>query len=620
MASGKLKLIYKFFSSLKNTGVSATLKKVVLFFSNKNAQNELRKYAFDAFYQAKYIPSNTLKTDILPVCFYSIDNMDIHELAGRKPLYASQYMPRLPLLYTDNFIERFNYHIRIAKEYQIYAFCYEITDINKFTQFISGVKLGSMSMPFCLSLNSRLTYDNIITIFNTISFDDYIKNNDKYIVILDCSNGDEIINDFINRVSSALSFMENKIELWCKIKSGMNISNPKAVCLLNTFNLNNIEPVSRHPVHFISIGSQTKMFYYSNIIKSCTVNKNIHLPQYNIISNAQDMLVDNKAAFYKYNLVQLYNWVKKECSYLRNNYDESKRFLFIDSYNNWGKYNHIVPEKHTGYAFLNTVYRAIFNKKIYGKKLSSYKEDIIEDNSSAPKICVQAHIYYVDLLGEILNELKHIPYDFDLYISTNSYKKADIIMNIFEEYNMSNDIFIDVFENRGRDIAPFIEQMRFSLTRYKYVCHIHSKKSFIDVYGNNWRDYLFNSLFGSSENVSNIIKNLEYNKGLGIVFPKAFQRLEEAAHWGLNRVIAEKTMQKLGIDIMLPVNNLVFPVGNMFWAKVEAVLPFFSYLSACDFPRERGQVDGTLAHAVERLWVYVAEYCGYTYSYSDDKK
>ena len=69
------------------------------------------------------------------------------------------------------------------------------------------------------------------------------------------------------------------------------------------------------------------------------------------------------------------------------------------------------------------------------------------------------------------------------------------------------------------------------------------------------------------------------------------------------------------ISIMLPVNNIVFPVGNMFWARVDAILPFFTNIQMSDFPQEKGQVDGTIAHAIERLWVYVAEYNGYIFSF-----
>ena len=69
------------------------------------------------------------------------------------------------------------------------------------------------------------------------------------------------------------------------------------------------------------------------------------------------------------------------------------------------------------------------------------------------------------------------------------------------------------------------------------------------------------------------------------------------------------------ISIMIPVNNIVFLVGNMFWARVDAILPFFTNIQMNDFPQEKGQIDGTIAHAIERLWVYVAEYNGYTYSF-----
>lgn len=58
----------------------------------------------------------------------------------------------------------------------------------------------------------------------------------------------------------------------------------------------------------------------------------------------------------------------------------------------------------------------------------------------------------------------------------------------------------------------------------------------------------------------------------------------------------------------------MFPAGNMFWGRVAAVKNIFDidYVEA-DFPEEAGQTDGTIMHAIERLWIPVAENNGYTY-------
>jgi lipopolysaccharide biosynthesis protein len=52
----------------------------------------------------------------------------------------------------------------------------------------------------------------------------------------------------------------------------------------------------------------------------------------------------------------------------------------------------------------------------------------------------------------------------------------------------------------------------------------------------------------------------------------------------------------------------------MFWAKTKAIRPIASLgLRYEDFPEERGQLDGTLAHAIERILFYVCELAGYSW-------
>lgn len=616
-----INLINKFFFSLKHTGVKSTFKKVDIFIKNKIAGRKLNKYAFDCFYQSKYIYPNTPHTDIKPIVFYNTSKYDLAALASRKPLYLNHYMPRMPLLYSNNAPERIIWHIKLAKEYQIYSFCYEVDNINQYKNFVSALNLSDNTFPFCLSLSADLNSNDINTVLNITDFTHNITLDNKYIIILDCRKLKDInkINEFIDSAYKIIAYNIKNFQLWCCLKHTAEISNDKISKIIYFPDIEKIPSIAAKKIRYINKKIKHFLYSYDTVAAfSCSMN-NDNNKAYKAVINGKDTLYKLNPAFYKYSLNIFYNWVKNQCAYLRDNFNVNERFLFIDSFNNWDDYSHIVPEKRTGYAFLNTMHRAVHNKDIYGINLSSYSENMPDNMQYKTQICIQAHIFYLDICEDIINQSNKIPYPFDIFISTDNNEKAEYIKKYFNTYSNAVNVIVEVFENKGRDVYPFIAQMTNYITKYNFICHIHSKKSKIDIYGDNWREYLFNSLFGSKEHIDNILKNLEMNKGLGIIFPKPFSNLENAIHWGQNKDLAESILEKLDINILLPVNNIVFPVGNMFWARVDAVLPLFTDILSNDFPYEKGQADGTPAHAIERLWVYIAEYNGYTYSLCDEK-
>ena len=70
-------------------------------------------------------------------------------------------------------------------------------------------------------------------------------------------------------------------------------------------------------------------------------------------------------------------------------------------------------------------------------------------------------------------------------------------------------------------------------------------------------------------------------------------------------------MKRLGVRLSAD-SLLDFPTGTMFWAKTEALRPLFDLgLTYQDFEAEEGQIDGTLAHAIERCLLLVAELRGF---------
>ena len=77
-----------------------------------------------------------------------------------------------------------------------------------------------------------------------------------------------------------------------------------------------------------------------------------------------------------------------------------------------------------------------------------------------------------------------------------------------------------------------------------------------------------------------------------------------------------KGLNKKGYSVrILAIDNpehISFPVGTMFWARVESLLPIFNLdLDWQDYPSEPLPYDGSILHAIERLLPLVASSQGF---------
>lgn len=224
------------------------------------------------------------------------------------------------------------------------------------------------------------------------------------------------------------------------------------------------------------------------------------------------------------------------------------------------------------------------------------------------KIAIQIHVFYVDLLDELYKNLVEMPFEFDLYISTDTILKKGKIELFFKSKKIVPKVC--VFENRGRDIYPFLEQMHLIIQNYDYILHLHTKKSKYDTYGDAWRQYLYSTLLGNRNNIASIFYQFERKKGLGIIFPVPYESIKGMMQMGGSKQYYDILCDRLNIKEQF---NNVFPAGSMFWAKVDSILPLFYAFNKFDFPSEKNQRDGTFAHAVERIFVVLALSRGYTY-------
>lgn len=231
--------------------------------------------------------------------------------------------------------------------------------------------------------------------------------------------------------------------------------------------------------------------------------------------------------------------------------------------------------------------------------------------SSRPaSLAVVCHIYHTEVLEEIQHYLRHIPMRASLFISTDTERKRDLIAARFQQWN-GGPVTIRVSPNRGRDIAPKLIGLRDAHETHDLVLHLHSKRSPHNALLAPWRSFLLENLLGSPAIVESVFESFARNPQLGMVFPQHYEYIRHWLDWGANFPTAEALARRMGI-VLDPRAALDFPSGSMFWARGAALRPLLDLdLGFDEFPAESGQTEGTLAHAIERLYTIVCERAGF---------
>jgi lipopolysaccharide biosynthesis protein len=226
------------------------------------------------------------------------------------------------------------------------------------------------------------------------------------------------------------------------------------------------------------------------------------------------------------------------------------------------------------------------------------------DRSARIPVAVVVHIYYEDTWPDIAGALRGLTIPFDLIVTTVAGRER-LIETIRQAYPLAE---IEVVENRGRDVGPFIALLeRGRLDRYKYICKIHGKKS-IDggrktYMGAMWRRRLLFDLLGAPGAANAAIDLFERDPSIGMIGPKVFRLpkdgYSEDLSWSANRSLTLKIAERMGVPS--DEFRLDFFGGTMFWVRPEALKPLANLRLAADMPYESGRIDGDLPHAIERV-------------------
>ena len=233
------------------------------------------------------------------------------------------------------------------------------------------------------------------------------------------------------------------------------------------------------------------------------------------------------------------------------------------------------------------------------------------DKNSHGDRAVLIHLYYQDMwpyFSDKINYLMQQGLDLVVILPTKDLISKDILLDY-------PNAFIISVPNQGRDVLPFLKIAKVLLNaKYKYILKLHSKKSPQRDDGKDWANQMITDLtLSDSNNFQEIERAFTDNGTTAIIGPQGnyvplttyYNDNQPKVAWLLTRLYN----QKIAAEITGNVPNFGFFAGTMMWLDLNNIKNILDLnLWANNFPSETAQLDGTTAHAIERLLCVVPEY------------
>jgi lipopolysaccharide biosynthesis protein len=251
--------------------------------------------------------------------------------------------------------------------------------------------------------------------------------------------------------------------------------------------------------------------------------------------------------------------------------------VFVNAWNEWAEGAVLEPDALRGHAWLQATRAA----------LAPLPSDL------AP--CAVVHVWHVDLLAEIVGALRDTGIAWRIVVTTAPEREQAVGDELAR---LGVDAEVVVLPNRGRDVLPFLKVLaRLSLDGTRIVLKLHTKRTEHRTDGDRWRRELLATLTAPGR-ARRLLDAFQRDADLGAIAPDA-HALPLAGYVGANAAWLAQLDDRMGRK---EDREDRFIAGSMFWARVDALRPLLE-MDLCDweFDEEAGQVDGSLAHALERM-------------------
>lgn len=366
-----------------------------------------------------------------------------------------------------------------------------------------------------------------------------------------------------------------------------------------------IDSVSRHEARFTK--HFEKLGYSWNVYTDAS--DYIGLSHQPAVAMAYKMVAEKRCPIFKRrSFMQDYNVVLNEsCG--------QEAFMLYDFIN-----------KHTDYDvnliwdnLLRVENQADLKKNLQWNYVLSHTTSKCPGIAEGKRIALVMHIHFIDLVDECRDYAMAMPENADIYVTTNTEEKKQAIIEAFSKVKC-NKLDVRLVGNKGRDVGPFLVEFKDCLDNYDYVCHVHDKKAGQTkpgTVGLSFAYKCFENVLKSKEFVENVIATFEENPRAGLLAPPPPNHSDYfitlGLEWGANFGNTAKLAKDLGINVSIKENKEpIAPLGSFFWARAAALKPLFDKgWEYDDFPDEPIADDGTILHAIERIYPFSAQSAGF---------
>lgn len=249
----------------------------------------------------------------------------------------------------------------------------------------------------------------------------------------------------------------------------------------------------------------------------------------------------------------------------------------------------------------------------------SSKYRLASTEVSLKNVVIIIYLYYEERINKYLKYIIQIPNQIKIVIISS---KIDVIDCLKKELRFRPNVEFRHKENRGRDVSALLVASKDLIRGYRYFCFLHDKKEKIEAHKNyieEWESLIWDNLICNEVYIQNILDYLYSHNDVGIIVPPLYLSADTTFEKGHNWRHGNKTNTEFLLErilnkkIQIDCNRESLSIGTVLWGKSEALTKLFDYdWSYEDFPIEPLSDDGTISHAIERCFPFVAADGGFT--------